>query len=354
MNGSNYATGVLFLLGISASMQPALPADDASSGLRCQRTEDSITVTAGDKPVVRYNIAVREAPAGIDPVYRRSGYLHPIWTPSGHIVSGDFAPDHPHQHALFYAFVNTTFEGREVDFWNQLKQTGRISHQDVVSVESDDETARFVVTQLHEDLSAPEGPKPVLRETWTVTVRRPAAPANVIDLKSTLRVVADSSLTVNQYHYGGLALRGSSEFFRDQAAKQFNQWTRLAKSDPTAALPGLDEMGHEYLTSEGARRHDGNHTRARWVDLYGSVEGQPVGTTILGHPGNQRAPLPVRLHPHKPYFCFAPMVNEPFELQPDQEYTSRFRILAHDGEPDVDWIEQQYDAFASEQESPIP
>ena len=37
--------------------------------------------------------------------------------------------------------------------------------------------------------------------------------------------------------------------------------------------------------------------------MSGTIDGQEVGITILGHPDNFRAPQPMRLHPTEPFFC---------------------------------------------------
>ena len=55
---------------------------------------------------------------------------------------------------------------------------------------------------------------------------------------------------------------------------------------------------------------------------------------MLDHPANFRSPQPVRLHPNKPYFCFAPMVPGAFEIAPGRPYVSRYRLVLHDGRPD--------------------
>ncbi len=54
--------------------------------------------------------------------------------------------------------------------------------------------------------------------------------------------------------------------------------------------------------SEGKHRADGNHTRPRWVDLSGAVDGRFDGVTILDHSSNFRFPRSVRLHPNNPEF----------------------------------------------------
>ena len=56
---------------------------------------------------------------------------------------------------------------------------------------------------------------------------------------------------------------------------------------------------------------------------------------MMGHPDNFRFPQSVRLHPKKPYFCFAPMVEGQFAIEPGKEYVSRYRYSIHTGHPDA-------------------
>jgi hypothetical protein len=54
----------------------------------------------------------------IDELYRRGGYLHPLVTPGGKMVSADFPPGHVHHHGVWFAWTSTEFQGRKPDFWN--------------------------------------------------------------------------------------------------------------------------------------------------------------------------------------------------------------------------------------------
>lgn len=67
------------------------------------------------------------------------------------------------------------------------------------------------------------------------------------------------------------------------------------------------------------------------------------------HPGNFRAPHPVRLHPSKPYFVFTPPVLGEFTLEPGEEYVSRYRVLLHDGTPDVKMFQRVWRVYAASQ-----
>lgn len=313
------------------------PADDRS--VRCNETAEHIEISIGNKRLLRYQKSVRPSPEGIDPLYQRSGYIHSVSTPSGRVVTGDFAPDHPHQHAIFNAWVRSRFEGREVDFWNQRDNLGRVSHEKVVSIEHVGGNARFVVELLHEEIAADGTARPVLRETWTVTAHKPVGGAFVFDLESAQVCASDSPLVVSEYHYGGMALRGSNQWFSDATAKALQVYRAESKKDPDTPLPEIAQVGHRFLTSEGSDRFEGNHTRPAWVSMFGLVDDRLAGITVMGHPENVAHPRPVRLHPTKPYFCFAPMVLGAFTIEPGAVYRSKFRYVVHDGMPDENLVE---------------
>jgi hypothetical protein len=55
---------------------------------------------------------------------------------------------------------------------------------------------------------------------------------------------------------------------------------------------------------------------------------------------NFRAPQHVRIHPDKPYFCFAPMVDGSFKIEPGEKYVSRYRYLITSEAANPDKIEK--------------
>ncbi len=287
-----------------------------------------LVVSVLGEPVLAYNHAVIESPQGIDPVYRRSGYIHPIYNPGGQSVTGDFPPDHAHQHALFLAWVNTTFGDHSPDFWNQAGKTARIQHNKIVGKPiSGSVFGGFQVQLQHTDITDPKFPTPVLLENWSVRVYR-VKEFFLFDLESRQRCAGKVPLTINQHYYGSLALRGSHQWFDEQNAAALKQ---LTGSNPTAEQLAAAPLLRDYLTSEGKTWHDGNQTPARWVDMHGEIDGEPSGITVMGHPGNFNAPQKVRLHPTKPYFCFAPMADKGFQIIPGENYISRFRFFVHNG-----------------------
>jgi hypothetical protein len=303
----------------SYRLEPAKTPLSAGAAVTCTDDGTRLNLSIGDRPVVTYNHGLLPAPEGIDPVYAKNGHIHPMRTPSGRLVTDDFPPDHAHQHGIFFAWVNTTFEDRRVDFWNQAKKLGSVEHVKILEKVSGPVFGQFKVKLRHSDLTAPGKPKPVLEEIWTVRVYNVPDPF-LSDLKSEQRCVADTPLVVNEYHYGGMGLRAAREWYKQE--------------------------GSGFLTSTGKTREEGNHTRARWVITHGRSEGQPAAVAILGHPDNFRAPQYVRLHPSKPYFCFAPMVMGSFEIAPDKPYVSQYRYATYDGDPDPGLTDQLWQDFA--------
>ncbi len=319
----------------------------AQGQIQVLETEESILVMQGEKPVLRYLKATQEAPEGMNPLFRRSGYIHPVYNPAGQEITGDFSPDHGHQHGLFFAWTKCQFEGRKLEFWNQKLDLGRISHDAVLGIDPDG----FRVRLLYEDVHAPGGPKPVLHEVWTVRVHETDGESFVFDLTSEQTCASDSPLTIEEYHYGGMAFRGSSAWTDPDAHRKIKEWEAARKKNPDLAPPDLPNLVRDYLTSEGKSWHDGNHSRPNWVSMFGKIDGATSGMAVLSHPANFRHPQPVRLHPTMPYFCFAPMVEGEFQIEPGQTYRLRYRYVVHQGKPDPEVIENHWQQFT---DSPNP
>jgi hypothetical protein len=203
-----------------------------------------------------------------------------------------------------------------------------VGHERTLSTTSGPVYGQFNARLFHEDLKAQV---PVLDEDWTVRAYN-VADRFIVDFESIQRCVGTEPLTINEYHYGGFALRGNRAWF-DPTVK--------GNDPPNPARSGQSD----FLTSEGKGRADGNHSRPRWVDLSGRVDGKSGGMAILDYPGNFRFPQPVRLHPNKPYLSFAPMVLGPFSLESGKPYVSRYRLIVHDGPADAKAIERAWSDY---------
>lgn len=283
---------------------------------RCQSANatdtEQLTLAVDGRTIAVYNAAYVPSPDPAQPWFGRSGFLHPVVTPAGRVVTDGFPADHLHQHGLMFAWTRGVFEGEPVDFWNSAKQEGRVEH-----VKTLRHTDDAIDVELQHMVTRGDEPRVVLRETWRLT-RVPHPTMHVFDLVSTQVCASEEPLEVREYHYGGMCVRGPLHW----------------------------NSGDVMLTSEGQGQQEGNHSRPRWVALQGDVDGHACGLAAFSHPSNFRSPQPVRLHPQMPYFCFAPLVLGDFAITPAEPFVSRYRFAAFDGAIDSDALEAVWDAFA--------
>ena len=243
----------------------------------------------------------------------RSGYIHPLWSPAGHVVTGDRCPDHPHQRGCFFAWTKCTFRGEPVNFWELKSARPRTSAPPEV-------TLGPVGAQLvtHQDLVV--GPHDgdveiVIRETIAYRVFAGLEGGSLIDIIIHHEAV-NEPLWVEKYLYGGMAFRGPAEWLKKDLVT--------------------------VTSSEGIAGRASNETRARWCQMVGPVGEngkQEAGVTYFDRPTNPRYPTHLRVHPEKPYFCFAYQQREGLCIDREHPVTLRYRVLIHDGNPGPERIE---------------
>jgi hypothetical protein len=317
--------GIIVLLAAVALLPPIRLSGDER--LKVIDTEHSICVQQGDVTVLAYHKKAPPAPSGVDPIYERSGCLHPVNSPRGHTVTAMFPSDHLHQHGVFSAWVKTSYDNRLVDFWNLGAGQGRVLLDRGVSIHAEPAAAGFEVQLIHQIADQPA--VDVLRERWKVTVHATDGTYHQFDLETTQSAISAKSLLVHEHHYGGLALRGPTSWLAGNDADA-RQGARAAR-EPSG-----------FANSLGSDRIQGNHQHAKWVSLWGECDGQPVSVTVLCHADSFRAPQAARLHPTKPYFCFAPCVDGEFVIDQEQPFHSRYRFLITDDMPNRTWLDQQW------------
>jgi len=284
-----------------------------------------LLIQKGDHKVLQYNHAIVPPPKGQSDLYNRSGFIHPLWAPTGEVLTNIHPPDHIHHLGIWMPWTKTKFEGKEVDFWNLIKGEGTVRFVRFLSTTSGPVYGGFQAEHEHVALKTDEGEKVVLKEVWDVRVYNIGGPEKgywLWDFKSMQRCVADSPLHQIQYRYGGFGFRGAAEWKGQNAS---------------------------YLTSEGKTRADGHATRARWCDTSGAIEGKWAGVTHYSHPENFRHPEPMRIWPEfekQVFFNWAPSQAGDWVMEPGEDHVFRYRLYVHEGKVNVDdtdfshWVHQ--------------
>lgn len=284
--------------------------------------ENTITFRADGRDVISYYHGDNSPPEELDERYRRGGYIHPVKSPGGVVLTNHLNADlHPHHSGIWSAWTNTEFQGRTPDFWNVHANTGRVDHADSLEAAWEGPVhAGFLARHYFVDLSA-SAPVIALNEEWDVRVYPSAGDGNflIFDLQVTQTANTAQPLKLPEYRYGGVGFRGHVDW-----------------DDPDNAT---------FLTSEGLGR-DGHGTRVRWTHIGGHSEGELAGIAILGHPGNFRHPQTVRIHPDEPFFNYAPTQLGDMSIEPGSPYVVKYRYITYDGEPDSDEINRFWNDFA--------
>jgi hypothetical protein len=293
---------------------------------------DTNTITLGSygKNILSYYYAIHDVPNGVSPLYKRSGFIHPLWSPAGNIMTCIQPPDHYHHYGIWNPWTETHVEGKEVDFWNLNKGQGIVRFAGVLSTVSGPVYTGYKVRQEHVVLK----PHPKVAMNEVSDVRAYAAKINgkpvwLIDYTSTLNDALDTPVILDAYRYGGgIGYRATDKWDRNNTV---------------------------VLTSEGKTRNNADGNCARWCDIRGSFgdSNNTSGIVFFSHPANRKHPEPVRLWPSDVndgngaiFFDFCPIKIEPWKIEPQKEYTLRYRIVVYDGILDPATIEALWQSYA--------
>ncbi len=294
----------------------------SAADITAEKTGTVIHFAVDGKTICDYQMEPGKVPEGVDAVFAHGAHLHPIYSPSGKLVTGNHPEDHRWHRGVWMAWTKTEFGDSHPDFWNMgkvgEKLAAEVRFEKLVQLTQNG----FVSQHVFLDHSHARDEK-VLNETWEVAVSQKTldgTKTNVIDLTSTQTCAGERPLKLPKYHYGGLGVRGNLAW------------------NPVEAVT--------MLTSEGHDRKAGDSTKAKWVHIGGEVDGAPTGMAILIHPSNFRFPQPLRLNPKNPQLCIAPSQDGDWAIEPGKPYVSKYRLLIFDGKPDAKWIDAQWQAYA--------
>jgi hypothetical protein len=235
----------LATIAVCLSCKTAMTArEDPSSG--------QIIIMDGNRPVLQYNYKTVFEKDAVDTMpankYRReatdtfmanpsiyavprSNYIHPVYGPSGELLTRDWSKDHPHHRGIYWAWP-------EVEFGNKLgdlhalqivfaRPTGKIkldSQSDYAQVEA-------------ENLWMWKDSIPIVREVAVIRAYHATETGRVIDLAFRFVAMKDSvSLARRETRfYGGLNIRMQTpkyqeiSFYRDSVVKEpARAWSDLS------------------------------------------------------------------------------------------------------------------------------
>jgi hypothetical protein len=306
--------------------------------IEIEKDDAGIKLKSGNKYILQYNHREVLPPEGIDPIFRRSAFIHPVWSPDQQVLTRIQPPDHYHHYGIWNPWTRTQFQGRQVDFWNLGEGQGTVRFKGYISFTEGPVFSGFRVHQEHIDFTSGHDELVAINElldvrAWNIQTEKKVW---LVDFTSILNCATDSSILFFEYRYGGgIGYRATELWGKDNSS---------------------------VLTSEGKIRDEADASRARWCIIRGesqSTEGSS-GILFMSNHQNREHPEPMRMWPSEDqdgegnvFFMFTPIRLKEWMLNPGKNYVLKYRLLIFDGSLSAQEAEQYWNDFADPPEIKI-
>jgi Methane oxygenase PmoA len=297
-------------------------------GVTLQETSKGFDFLINGQRVVSYQSSQEPVPDGVNPVFSKSGFIHPLASPSGQILTRIQPQDHYHHYGIWGPWARATVGGKEVDFWNLGDKKGRVEFAKVLSKKVAGGAAELTVVQHHLDLLAPEKEQIALVEELRIKVKPADKGRYMLEYTSSFSTPLPGGILLDDYRYGGGIGFRATELWGDDNSS--------------------------ILTSEGKDRATADGSLAKWIMVTGQTSSASgmSGILFLSHTGNPAHPEPLRVWPLGQYdgkgnvfIEFCPIRYNSWEIQANKTYRLSYRLIVFDGELSVQEAEEYWKAF---------
>ncbi|MDR1676512.1 MAG: PmoA family protein [Tannerella sp.] len=292
--------------------------------MEVEDTQKALILKKDGKTVLQYNYAYVEPPAGVDALFRRSGFIHPACSPAGNVLTNIQPKDHYHHFGIWNPWTRVVYDGKHYDLWNLGGGQGTVRAGAIGS------TARGTVfcgydAALEHVIFTPEGEKTVMEECWKVKTWN-IPDIFLWDFESHLHPSTPLPVLLEAYRYAGFSCRATPEWTAENCV---------------------------MLTSEGKTRQEIDGTSARWIFVTGDTQTGRSGLLFMSHPQNRNAPEPLRIWDEQAnggrgdaFINFAPTKNKDWELEPGKHYLLRYRVVSYEGDMTAATADRLWNDFA--------
>lgn len=276
-----------------------------SSGLTFTKNQGALRIQHKGKDLLQYNFATVYPPPGVDSVFKRSAFIHPLWSPGGQVLTRIQPPDHHHHYGIWNPWTHILYKKDTLDLWNLNKKQGTVRFNKFIQEEAGTVFAEY--SAIHDHVAFRENREEIiLSENQTVRIYDPQGDHYLMDISIQYTCTTQDPVLLLEYRYGGLGWRTTE------------QWTNANST---------------VLTSEGKTRKDADGSKARWCLVQGAVDSSHAGIVMMSSPSNYNHPEPLRIWPENQYnrgdmFAnFDPTKDRDWLLEPGKIYSLNYRFL---------------------------
>ncbi len=286
------------------------------SRLQSETTGEGVAITEDGSQILFYQVK----PKSLDGLFERAGYVHPLYSLDGTVITEDFPEDHPHHHGIFSAWHQILLNDSMIaDGWTSENISWEVTETKTERVE------KGIVLDSEVLWKTPDGgtSKPIVSEHITITVHESTGQRRVIDYDFSLTALVDHVRiggSADNKGYGGFSLR-----------------LKLPENINFAARDGDVEPQIEQLAV------------GPWMNMTGSFDGtaEKSGVLVFSHPSNPGHPQPWILRKQKSMQNAAFPGKTPVDIGKDGLHF-RYRVVLHRDAPGRDAIEATYEEYAKD------
>jgi len=296
-----------------------------------QTINGALQLSYKKQPILNYQYEMVYPPKGVDSLYKKSGFIHPLWTPEGEVLTRIQPPDHYHHYGIWGPWTKTKIDNRQVDFWNLGEGQGTVLFKKFIQKKRGDVYSSFTALQEHIDFGAEDENRIAINENleirvWNLGDDKP----RLVDYISEITSPLEDGILFDAYRYGGgIGFRATEIWNKEN--------TRV-------------------LTSENKDRKNADGSSARWTIIEGATntESGKGGILFMSYKENKHFPEPMRVWPIDAnggrgdlFFEFCPIRHEPWKLESLKSYNLKYRMLIFDGTLSAEQAEIAWQGFAN-------
>ena len=281
------------------------------------------------KVLVTYRYGITYPPQGVDSIYKKSGYIHPIISPKGDTLTRIQPPDHFHHYGLWGPWTRTKIDSEKIDFWNLKDGQGTVLFKEFNSIQAGSIFTAFDAKQEHLILENREIGEVAINENLKIKMWEvDGKDQYILDYTSEFSSPLPNGILLETYRYGGgLGFRFTERWYKDNCTV-------------------LTSSGKDRLTADGSE--------AKWCIVTGESADRKRtnGILFMSHPENKSHPEPMRVWPIDGnngrgdlFFEFCPIRHNEWKIEPQKKYNLKYRMLVFEGNINPEEAEQHWQAF---------